>query len=39
MNSGHSAWAEYREASEVIDIHGLFNDYWTYSNHEFTVLR
>ena len=36
--SGHSVWAKYREASEVIDLHELFNDYWTSNNHEFTVL-
>ena len=38
MKSGHSVWAKYREASEIIDLHGVFNDYWTSNNHEFTVL-
>jgi len=38
MKSGHSIWAKYREASEVIDLYGLFNDYWSSHNHEFTVL-
>jgi hypothetical protein len=38
MKSGHSFWAKYREGSEVIDLHGLFNDYWSSNNHEFTVL-
>ena len=37
MKSGHSVWAKYREASEVIDLHGLFNDYWSSVDHEFTV--
>jgi hypothetical protein len=36
--SGHWFWARYREASEVIDLHELFNDYWSSVNHEFTVL-
>ena len=38
MKSGHSVWAKYREASEVIDLDGLFNDYWSSHEHEFTVL-
>ena len=38
MKSGHSVFAKYREASEVIDLRKLFNDYWTSNNHEFTVL-
>ena len=38
MKSGHSVWAKYREASEVIDLHGLFIDYWGSNHHEFTVL-
>ena len=38
MKSGHSVWAKYREASEVIDLDGLFSDYWSSTNHEFTVL-
>ena len=39
MKSGHSIFAKYREASEVIDLHGLFSDYWSSNNHEFTVMR
>ena len=38
MKSGHSVWAKYREASEVIDLDGLFSDYWGSNNVEFTVL-
>ena len=38
MKSGHSVWTKYREAGEVIDLDGLFDDYWSSSNREFTVL-
>ena len=38
MKSGHSVWAKYRQASEVIDLDGLFDDYWSSSTDEFTVL-
>ena len=38
MKSGHSMWAKYQEASEDIDLHGLFSDYWGSDDHEFTVL-
>jgi len=38
MKIGHSVWTKYREANEVIDLDGLFSDYWSSSNHEFTVL-
>jgi len=38
MKIGHSVWAKYREANEVIDIDGLFSDYWSSNNREFTVL-
>ena len=38
MKSGHSFWAKNREASETIDLHGLFSDYWSSTNYEFTVL-
>src|SRR5258706_15692236 len=31
-------WARHREASEVIELHGLFSDYWSSSDNEFTVL-
>jgi len=37
MKSGHSFWAKYREGSEIIDLHGLFNDYWNSDDHEFTI--
>ena len=37
MKIGHSVWAKYREASEVIDLDGLFSVYWSSNNHEFTV--
>ena len=38
MKSGYSAWAKYREASEVIDLHGLFSEYWSSNNHDFIVM-
>ena len=38
MKIGHSILAKYREANEVIDLNGLFNNYWSSNNHEFTVL-
>jgi len=38
MKSGHSVWAKYREASDIIDLQALFNDYWNSNKHEFTVL-
>ena len=38
MKSGHSVWAKYRDASEVIELDGLFSDYWGSNSHEFTVL-
>ena len=38
MKRGHSFWAKYPEAKEVIDLHGVFNDYWSSDDHEFTVL-
>ena len=38
MKSGHSVWAKYREGSEVIDLDGLFSEYWSSDNREFTVL-
>jgi hypothetical protein len=37
MRSGHLFWANYRQTSEVIDVKGLFNDYWSSDKHEFTV--
>ena len=38
MKIGHSVWAKYRQANEVIDLDGLFSDYWSSKNREFTVL-
>jgi len=38
MKIGHSVWTKYREANEVIGFDGLFSDYWSSTNHEFTVL-
>jgi len=38
MKIGHSVWAKYRETNEVIDLDGLFSDYWNSNNREFTVL-
>ena len=38
MKSGHSIWAKYREANELINLDGLFSDYWNSIIHEFTVL-
>ena len=38
MKIGHLIWAKYREASEVIELDGLFSGYWNSNNHEFTVL-
>ena len=38
MRSGHSFWAKYREAGEVIDLDGLFSKYWSSDDLEFTVL-
>ena len=31
-------WARHREARQVINLDGLFNDYWSSSNNDFTVL-
>ena len=36
--SGHSFWAKNREASGVIELHGLFNDYWNSEKREFLVM-
>ena len=38
MKSGHSFWTKHREAVQVIDLDGLFSDYWSSSTREFTVL-
>jgi len=31
-------WARHREARHVIDLDGLFSDYWSSGHNEFTVL-
>ena len=38
MKSGVSVWTKYRETGGVIDLDGLFREYWSSSNREFTVL-
>ena len=38
MKSGRSVWAQYREAGEVINLDGLFSDYWSSNNRELAVL-
>jgi hypothetical protein len=38
MKIGHSVWTKYREAKEVIDLDGLFSDYWSSNNRNFTLL-
>ena len=38
MKHGHSFWTKYREGKGVIDLDGLFREYWSSNNHEFTVL-
>ena len=38
MSSGHSFWAKHRESNEYIELRGLFSDYWSSNNREFTVL-
>ena len=38
VKSGHSFWAKYQDASEVIELDGVFSDYWGSKNPEFTVL-
>src|SRR5258706_5179501 len=38
MRSSHSFWAKDQEANEVIDLCGLFSDYWSSINRDFTIL-
>ena len=38
MQRGRSFWATYQETSEVIELHGVLNDYWSSSDDEFTIL-
>ena len=37
MRKGHLFWAKNRQTSEVIDIRGLFKDYWDSNEREFLV--
>ena len=37
MKSGHFFWAKYRQRDEVIDIEGIFDQYWSSDKHEFIV--
>ena len=37
MKSGHSVWTKYRQKREVVDLQGIFNDYWASKKHKFTV--
>jgi len=37
MRDGHLLWAKNRQASEMIDLQALFNDYWNSNESEFTV--
>ena len=38
MKSSSIPWANREAANEVIDLHGLFGDYRSSNDHEFTVL-
>ena len=38
MKIGHSVLAKYREASKVISLQGLFDDYWNSEDYNLTVL-
>ena len=37
MKSGRSFWAKHRDMSAIIDLHGLFDDYWSSDDRRFTV--
>jgi hypothetical protein len=37
LRRGHLFWAKHRLASEAIDLQALFNDYWSTSEHVFTI--
>jgi hypothetical protein len=37
MKSGLLLWAKNREASEIIDLQGIFEDYWGSNDSGFTV--
>ena len=36
MRGGHF-WAKHRQASEMIDLQALFDDYWNSNENEFMV--
>ena len=38
MRTGHLFWTRYQETSDIFDLHGLFSDYWSSDDHQFTVL-
>jgi len=35
--TGNLLWAKTRQVNYVIDLQGLFGDYWSSNKHEFTV--
>ena len=37
MRSGHLFWAKDRQATEPIDLEGIFDEYWGSDKHEFKV--
>jgi hypothetical protein len=37
LKSGHLFWAKSRQAREMIDIQGIFNDFWSSGDREFLV--
>ena len=37
MKSGHLLWAKNRQTGEVIDLQGLFDDYWASNKRQFTI--
>ena len=37
MKRGHSFWAKTRHRDEIIDLQGLFNNYWSSNEREFLV--
>jgi len=34
IKSGHRLWAKKEQTNKVIDLQGLFNDYWTSKAHQ-----
>ena len=34
MKRGHLFWAKNRQTNQVIDLQGLFNEYWNSDKHE-----